>query len=300
MKQKTKRQNVGNPQLEEGHTRIANELLEALNRTPMGDHERRVMGVVLREVYGWHGRRDAELSLSKIAAGAGLDRRLIPRAINRLIERNMIRRDGSKTAIQKKYKEWKPLEVTSRKMTPTPDIRRDATPDIRRDATLTSPEMTEVTSVEMPPHIKDARATKQELKQTTKARSKATGGKPPGARRAFGTFPDGKPDYRNPFVTTILESLKTLVGVPALDGSEATNRREATFLLQKVRKLAPEAEADKDSWAVQFIVQVLMAVRGNDFWHSRLTSAKLLNGHFLQIAKSSTAPKKGGVYRGNL
>jgi D-alanyl-D-alanine carboxypeptidase len=42
----------GNPQLEGGYARTANEILEALARTPMTDHENRCVHFLFRKTYG--------------------------------------------------------------------------------------------------------------------------------------------------------------------------------------------------------------------------------------------------------
>lgn len=57
---------MASPQLEHGYTRIANEILEALARTPLAGRQRRVLDLIFRESYG-RGLMYAELSYGEMA-----------------------------------------------------------------------------------------------------------------------------------------------------------------------------------------------------------------------------------------
>ncbi len=118
---------MASPQKEHGYTPIANELLDAIVRTPMSDHARRVFLCIIRNSYGWHSK-EVFLTPTKIAREVNIDVRLIPRAVKRLTDMNMVVRQGCFYRIQKDYAAWKTF------------IRRDEI-IISRDETSSSGEM---------------------------------------------------------------------------------------------------------------------------------------------------------------
>ena len=131
---------MSNPQLENGFTRIANEILEALARTNLSPYEWRVLMFLFRKTYGHQKKADA-IPRSQFSNGLCLDRRLVHRAIKSLESKRLlvISRDDSGAVsyqFQKDYTKWR---VSSRKMTV-----------ISREDKLSSAEMTEVSSPEMP------------------------------------------------------------------------------------------------------------------------------------------------------
>lgn len=92
---------MANPQLKNGHTRIANEILEALARTKLGQYEWQVLIVILRKTYGW-GKSEDSISLSQFMLSTGITKQNISRTIQGLIKRCIIiSRDND---IAKKYK----------------------------------------------------------------------------------------------------------------------------------------------------------------------------------------------------
>lgn len=78
------------PQLEQGHTRVANELLEGLARhlTTSGN-QLAVMLLVMRYSYGYQ-RKHADFTVLEIATKLGLDRKNVRVAVAALVERNML------------------------------------------------------------------------------------------------------------------------------------------------------------------------------------------------------------------
>lgn len=131
---------MANPQIEDGHLAIANEIVEALMRINLSAYESRVLWFLFRKTYGWKKKTDW-IALSQFSSCIGLDRRLIHRAIKELSSKKMIviERDDSqrlKYGFQKDYDKWKP---SSKKMTV-----------INRDDGLSSKEMTGLSSKEIP------------------------------------------------------------------------------------------------------------------------------------------------------
>jgi phage replication O-like protein O len=108
---------MASPQLEDGFTRIANEIIEVLARINLSPYESRVLWFVLRKTYGWRKKSDW-IAASQMRAGlGGLDRRNIFRALKGLSGKNMIviSRDDAhkpKYSFQKDYSKWR---VSSKK-----------------------------------------------------------------------------------------------------------------------------------------------------------------------------------------
>jgi phage replication O-like protein O len=78
-----------NPQAENGHVDIANEIVEALARTPLSGNEFRVLFALFRKTYGWH-RKEDRISLTQFQAITGLTLPKISNTLNRLRLRKMV------------------------------------------------------------------------------------------------------------------------------------------------------------------------------------------------------------------
>lgn len=131
---------MANPQSENGHIDIANEIAEALMKVNLSAYESRVLWFIFRKTYGWNKKQDW-ISLSQFSECTGLDRRLVHRAIKNLSSKQMIviNKDDSyhiTYGFQKDYEKW---QVSSKKMTV-----------INRDDGVSSKEMTGVSSKEIP------------------------------------------------------------------------------------------------------------------------------------------------------
>lgn len=74
---------MANPQLEDGHTRIANEILDAFCRAFPGGANAQVLLAIIRATYGWHKKED-KLSISQIEMITGLSRRSVIYALQNL------------------------------------------------------------------------------------------------------------------------------------------------------------------------------------------------------------------------
>ena len=97
---------MASPQVENGYTHIANELLEALAKINLCAYERRVLLVIVRKTYGWHKSNDW-ISLSQLAMGTGIRKAHVCRTINSLKARNIIRKGKNKhVGLQKDYEKW--------------------------------------------------------------------------------------------------------------------------------------------------------------------------------------------------
>lgn len=100
-------------QLENGYTRIANELLEAVLKTPFIATHLKIILACWRYTYGF-GRKEAELSLSFLANATGMSKRYISEGLNELISSNVLKVVKESTfnssrviAFNKNYEEWR-------------------------------------------------------------------------------------------------------------------------------------------------------------------------------------------------
>jgi phage replication O-like protein O len=102
----------GNPQLEHGHTRIANELLEALVGYPFGGGELKVVLAIIRLTYGWQ-TKSRPIKQRELAHLTNLDERQIRRALTSLRQQAVVFRDRAsrphRFQLNKHYYGWKHL-----------------------------------------------------------------------------------------------------------------------------------------------------------------------------------------------
>lgn len=103
---------MANPQLENGYTKIANELLEALCRIRISGEARQVLDAILRKTYGFNKIED-RVALSQICLLTGLKKQVVCRSLNKLSSMNLvIKKDtdlGNVYRFNKDFDQWKPL-----------------------------------------------------------------------------------------------------------------------------------------------------------------------------------------------
>lgn len=75
--------------LENGYTRVANEILEQIHKAKLNGTQRNIIDIVWRYTYGFQ-RKEHDLSVSFIANAIQGNYRVIQRELNRLIEMNII------------------------------------------------------------------------------------------------------------------------------------------------------------------------------------------------------------------
>lgn len=133
---------MANPQREDGHVDIANEIVEHLARYRLSGQEWQVIWVILRKTWGWHKKKD-RLSLGYIAKMTLMKRPAVVRAMNKLISKGVIKKDNSYINIymfNKDYETWKSVikkdttcKVLSKKITGV--IKKDNRSVIKKDTT---------------------------------------------------------------------------------------------------------------------------------------------------------------------
>ncbi|WP_183041495.1 replication protein [Caldibacillus debilis] len=99
-------------QLENGYTKIANEILERLALTKLSPTQFRIILAILRYTYGFN-RKDHEISLSFLSETTGIHRQRIKPDLDKLIEWNIVKvtEEGDftkprKLAFNKDYDTW--------------------------------------------------------------------------------------------------------------------------------------------------------------------------------------------------
>ncbi len=125
---------MSSPQLENGYTRIANELFEAVCRTDMPSSTHRVFLSIIRKTYGFNKKQDS-VACSQIMALTGLGDREVRRCLSWLKSHKMIDRDPrtAMTSIVKDFSLWittsPPPDKIVRVTKLSPCQKRDKTPD---------------------------------------------------------------------------------------------------------------------------------------------------------------------------
>jgi phage replication O-like protein O len=97
------------PQLEDGYTRIANELFDAILAYPFSARQLKVLMTIVRKTYGYNKKRD-DISASQIGAACGLARPHVAAVLGELADMNVIfkqsGRFGTVVEINKRYGSW--------------------------------------------------------------------------------------------------------------------------------------------------------------------------------------------------
>jgi phage replication O-like protein O len=103
---------MANPQLEQGYTRIANEIMDALAKYQLNGTQWRILIVVFRYTYGF-ARKDHDLSETFISNITGIHRKQIGRELSVLIKNKLliVKKPASFTssrilAFNKDYESW--------------------------------------------------------------------------------------------------------------------------------------------------------------------------------------------------
>ncbi|MBY5942799.1 replication protein [Halomonas sp. DP5N14-9] len=96
------------PQVEDGYTRIANELFEAVTNShtcPITLRQMRIVLSVIRKTYGFNKKTD-RISDGQLAAATGISRQNVNAAKRELLAMNVLFTDGQKLGVNKAYAEW--------------------------------------------------------------------------------------------------------------------------------------------------------------------------------------------------
>jgi len=80
---------MSSPQIENGYTRLSNELLEAIVRTKMNGTQFAIVFAVIRATYGFH-KKSRTLGLAFFEVATGRNKRQIGIEIKKLIKRKIL------------------------------------------------------------------------------------------------------------------------------------------------------------------------------------------------------------------
>ncbi len=106
---------MANPQLSQGYTRVANEILEALSRFRMSGQDWQLLNCVFRQTYGFQ-RNEAVITTAAFRRFTGLTETAIHKARARLLKMRVVEVeqkgrmiDGLTYRFNKDYQNWIPL-----------------------------------------------------------------------------------------------------------------------------------------------------------------------------------------------
>lgn len=106
---------MATPQVEDGYTMIANELLEALAFIQLPPTEWQVLLVIIRKTYGYKKKVDS-IANFRIVQATGLSKEVISRSLKSLSNKNLIYRDHKIVGLNKNYDTWKLTELLTKKL----------------------------------------------------------------------------------------------------------------------------------------------------------------------------------------
>ena len=96
---------MASPQTEEGYTKIASEIFEALMLCKFTPYERSIIDCVFRFTYGW-GKKEDWVSNSQIAWATGIAESHVSRTLKTLITNKILTKNGKKISFQKDWELW--------------------------------------------------------------------------------------------------------------------------------------------------------------------------------------------------
>ena len=99
---------MANPQVENGHTKIANEILEQLVKLHLTPNQWQVLLCILRKTYGFHKKVDY-IANCQIVEATGLCKSVVSRSLNALEGMKLIERKGKDIGFQKDWEKWEKL-----------------------------------------------------------------------------------------------------------------------------------------------------------------------------------------------
>ena len=117
---------MASPQKENGHLRLATELVLVFCIYRLSGQEWQVLWVILRKTWGWNKKKD-RISLSQIAGFTSMNRSGVVRILNKLIKRGVLKKENSAGinayTFNKNYEEWQgmtkvAMEVLSKMIPP--------------------------------------------------------------------------------------------------------------------------------------------------------------------------------------
>lgn len=132
------------PQLENGYTRIANDLLDAMVAAGMTSRQWAVAMAIVRKTYGFNKKQD-DIGLGQLAAMTGIDKAHLSRTVRELADLKILTRTvgthGHNLGINKNFNQWglpkeQPVaDSATRCQKSNPPVADSATPPVAKRAT---------------------------------------------------------------------------------------------------------------------------------------------------------------------
>jgi len=129
------------PQVEDGYTKIANELLEAIAKFGFSSRQFSVLLAVMRKTYGFNKKTD-DIGLSQIVKLTGIEKSNVSKTVRLLADMRVLLRSqgafGHKLSINKHYSQWGVVISTTPDTvvkTTTPPVVKTTTPPVVKTTT---------------------------------------------------------------------------------------------------------------------------------------------------------------------
>lgn len=103
-----------NIQVENGYTRIANELYEEIMKQSLNGYESRVLHAIIRKTYGY-GKTEDFIALSQIETMTNISKSHVSRTISNLIRYGIVTKLGNGLGINKDCSAWKVTKLGNSK-----------------------------------------------------------------------------------------------------------------------------------------------------------------------------------------
>ena len=103
---------MAKPELEDGYTQIANEILEKLVKMHLSPNQWQVLLCIIRKTYGFHKKVDY-IANFQIGEATGLCKAVVSRCLKELDEQQLIIRKGKFIGFQKDWEKWPMLAEQS-------------------------------------------------------------------------------------------------------------------------------------------------------------------------------------------
>jgi phage replication O-like protein O len=96
------------PQVKNGFTRIANQILDDICQVNLSSYQSRVLHFIWRKTYGY-GKKQDWISVSQIVEGTGIKKSHVSRTKKELLLRKIVTSSGNKIGFQKDSRLWQEL-----------------------------------------------------------------------------------------------------------------------------------------------------------------------------------------------
>jgi phage replication O-like protein O len=96
---------MANPQKENGHTPLANELIDQFCEFRIPGELWQVLFSIIRKTYGWNKKED-RIAHSQIMEMTGMKKGNVSRSLSKLITHNIIIKSDNKLSLNKDYETW--------------------------------------------------------------------------------------------------------------------------------------------------------------------------------------------------